>query len=235
VSRSAIAKGQSPGSIDLQQDGVQLLAEALGGYLQEVERYRAICQQHQHTAAIHMKGKELQIYRLFDRSADATEQLRTASELLPPWEESVFWKYEGDAWKKLHRDVEARMKKHQKLMPILTKGIEFNNLPMLIHAYKFEPDPMMKVELIVPHSEAMDAELPLRILALALECHDYLLPAYVTHPLPPYTRHETKFATVWEYLSATMPPELFASQASTVPREGVLPRQKWSGKPGPPL
>lgn len=105
------------------------------------------------------------------------------------------------------------MEKHNKQHPIITRGISWEGiLSVLIHAYKFEPDPVMKVELIVPTYENPVPELPLKVIAATLQCHEQLVPAYIAEALPMYNHHEAKFETLWEYLSRTMPKNLDATR-----------------------
>lgn len=193
------------------ENGILPLVKGIYAYLQEIDHYRSVCERHAATAAIHTKGEALQVYRLFARDADAARTLHQVTKSLPSWEESCFWKGDGQCWKKLQRDVESRMQKHSEQHPIVTKGIAWRSMPVLIHAYKFEPDPMMKVELMVPKISLRSNELPIARLANVLECHEYLLPSYSAKALPLYHRHDVNFLTLGEYLSRTMPPSLYAS------------------------
>jgi hypothetical protein len=197
-----------------QENGSQLLAEALHRYRQEIIEQSELCKRHTPSAAIHTKGKELQLYRLFERDEAVATQLRRATDTLPSWKEALEWDSDGKKWEKLERDVTARMSKHQELLPIVTKGIAWEGRPMLVHAYKFEADPMMKVELVLPHVERELPVLPLRILAQALGCHEYLVPQELAQARPPYERHETDFITIPEYLSQTMPAALYATEVT---------------------
>lgn len=214
-----------------ESDGLEMLAEAVHLYLGEIEECRAICELHKDTAAIHTKGKELQVFRMFKRDDTAITYLKNMTKQMPGWEESPHWLATGQKWQKLERDVTSRMKKHTKQIPIATKGVDWEGTPILIHAYKFETDPNMKLELILPDYESDTTPLPIQAIAEALRCHDHLLPQYMATALPPYERHETAFQTIPEYLAAHMPPARYASHCLTsmgcapVFREGVLPHQ----------
>lgn len=205
------------------EDGIDLMADAIYDYLSEIEECRVVCERHAATAAVHDRGKELQIYRMMKNEEGSIACLRTSAGLVPNWEESVFWKGGGRQWSKLESQVKSRMAKNKELLPILTQGIEFEGIPMLIHAYKYECDPYWKNEILVPkqYLEVMQ-ELPLQVVASVLRCHELLVPDYVTQPLPPYTRHEAKFLTIWDYLSRKMPPELYATQS--LPKNRALVR-----------
>ena len=190
-------------------DGTEALAEGLYIFLKEVQGYRATCLKHEGTAAIHDAGKELQVYRMFKRDDAVARQLFRASEALPSWGESLYWSSDGDRWEKLQRDIMARMKKHKKQHPIITRGVSWEGLPVLIHAYKYEPDPFMKVELVMPAVTSVLPPLPLKTIADALRCHEFLIPDYMTVALPPYQGHATDFLTIREYLSSAMSPNLY--------------------------
>ncbi|MDD5055781.1 MAG: hypothetical protein PHZ00_05960 [Candidatus Peribacteraceae bacterium] len=197
----------------LANNGSASLTEAILSYLQEVQEQRALVARHEGSAAIHTaSSKQLEVYRMFERNAETAQALRSAAEKLPSWENALYWKQEGGKWETIAREIEARMVKHSKLHPILSRGIVWNNRPMFVHAYKYEPDPRMKIELVLPSVPSPMPELPLRIIAEALQCHDYLVPEYTAKPLPPYEGHDANFLTLSEYLSQTMPTELYATQ-----------------------
>ncbi len=103
------------------------------------------------------------------------------------------------------------MEKHGKLHAILTTGIVWEGIPLIVHAYKFEPDPVMKVELVLPEIPEPLHELPLKMIATMLRCLDHIVPEFIATPLPPYVRHEAKFMTIKEYLLHTMPAGLYAT------------------------
>ena len=198
------------------------LSGALLSYLQEVQEQHALVERHEGYVAIHTASKQLEVYRMFERNAETAQALRTAAERLPSWDQTPFWKQENNRWEKLAHEIEARMARHSKQHPILTRGIAWNNRPVLIHAYKFEPDPRMKVELILPTIPSLLPELPLRTLAQALQCHEYLIPSYIAKPVPPYEGHDTNFDTLSQYLSRTMPQGLYASQCFPSPPLNVV-------------
>ncbi len=192
-----------------------MLADAMYAYLQEMEECRVICERHEKTSAIHTRGQSLQIYRQFKRDEFTARQIRTTTEDLPSWEQSIYWVKDGflaKAWKKMQNEVELRMAKHSKLHPIITRGIAWEGRPILVHAYKFEPDPVMKVELVMGMYESPVPELPLQVIASLLRCHQFIVPDYIAPPLSPWDHHETKFSTIWEHLSRTMSPGLYATQ-----------------------
>jgi hypothetical protein len=196
----------------LATDALNSFAHAAHLYLSETEEYRAQCMKHAKTAAIHTRGNELQVYRMFKRDEATARHMHEAAKSLPSWEESPHWKSQKDEWKRIATNVTKRMERHSEQHPIITKGIVINGVPMLIHAYKFEPDPTMKLELVLPEYPGSDAEMPLKRIATALEGHERLVPQFIASAIPPYSHHEARFLTLGEYLTDKMPSSLYATQ-----------------------
>lgn len=188
------------------------LVSALGKYMQITQEQCNICSQFQKTAAVHTKGKTLQVYRMFDRNAKIAENIRTVSSSINTWDSLSDWSSLGSEWNTLQKGIESRMERHTKQVPILTKGIAWEGRPILIHAYKFEPDPFMKLELLAPKKAVEEQELPLSIMASILRCHRVLVPDFLANARAPYERHETEFETISNYLSQTMPKGLYATE-----------------------
>ncbi len=192
-------------------DGLSMLTQTYYAYLQEIHAAYLICKQHEKTAAIHNRGIELQVYSLYQRDAETAEAIRNNAALLPGWEESPYHKADGMKWETMKKQIDRRMAKHSKLHPIITRGVDFEDCPMLVHAYKFEPDPIMKIELVLPNYQCEVQPLPIHVVAVALQCLDFLVPSYVSKPLAPFDHHETKFSTILEYLRRVMPKDAAAS------------------------
>lgn len=190
------------------------ISKAYSLYLRHISDQYALCAKHELTTAIHTKGKVLQVYRQYDRDEKTAKQIREVTDALPSWEALPYWKISASHLQKVEREVSMRMRKHSKQHPIVTKGVEFEGRPILIHAYKFEPDPIMKLELIIPELklESIQPELPLQRVASAIRCHEFIVPTFITLPKAPYAGHETEFLTVSEYLRKTMPKNTYATQ-----------------------
>jgi len=194
-------------------DGLHLLATGIFSYLREIHDYRDVCLRHEKTAAIHNTDSgALEVYRMFDRKDETAAQLHRSLKLLPSWQESPYWVENGKQWEELKSDIGSRVEKHTKQCHIALQGIVWENIPMLIHAYKFDGDPKMKLEIVVPPFNSPFRVLPLRLVAEALRLHEFLIPEHVAKPCPPYAGHEARFLTPWEYLSTSMPPSLYASR-----------------------
>jgi len=181
-------------------------------YLQDLDRSRTVCIKHSKTAAIHDCGEDLQVYRMFSSSTKVAKQLHTAAAALTGWEESIYWPLDRFKWEKLKGEVESRVKRHSKQYEIVSKGVLWEEIPILIHAYKFDCDPRLKIELVAPECGRVLPMLPVRLMASILRCHDFLVPAHIANPGPYYAGHEDRFLTISEYLSLHTPPELYAAK-----------------------
>ncbi len=191
------------------QGGFQSLAEALYRFAADQKRQADLCMQYEATSAIHGDGSRYELYRMYPCNSDLIDCLRANTNALRGWDSACLWDFEGMKWEKLERDVRARMAKHGKLEPIITRGIEWKNRPFLIHAYKFSTDPRMKVELLLPDSQFSKPEFSLRAVSMGLELHEFLLPEYRAKALPSYAGHEASFLTLREYLSQRLPKDLY--------------------------
>lgn len=189
------------------------IAKAINLYLREVEDQRALCLKHHQTTAIHDKGQELQIYRQFDRAEEIASSIRKFGDLLPSWDTTLEWADQKNNLLSLQKSIERRMERHSKQHAVYTRGVAWGHRPVLIHAYKFEPDPVLKLEIVLPGIKRHIEELPIHIICSALRCHEYLVPEFIAKPKPPYERHKIDFLTLTEYLTKTMPKDLYATQA----------------------
>ncbi len=218
----ALHKNAFVQSMQSDTDGINSLTGGLLSYLQEIQGQQKVIKHHADTAAIHNASKQLEVYRMFASSSAVAESLRKSAKALPSWDTNQYWKKEGSKWEKLKSEIEARMERHTKQHAVFTKDIAWNDRVILIHAYKFEPDSRMKIELVVPALPSPLPELPSKIIADVLTCHEYLVPEYIAKPLPFYKSHDANFQSLTEYLSHNMPPELYASQCFPPPRVNVV-------------
>ncbi|MFA5800052.1 MAG: hypothetical protein WC840_03785 [Candidatus Peribacteraceae bacterium] len=191
---------------------LQNLGEVLLGYLKDIDYQYALCHKHEKTTAIHRKGKELQVYRMYQSSGKLAEHLHKAVAKLPGWEESAYWEINNKSWEKIRKEVENRVEQHSSQFHVSCRGVLWESTPILVHAYKFDADKYLKIELILPEYKSPLQILPLKRITAAIECHEFLVPELIAKPKPPYAGHETDFLTLTEYLSRTMPPELYATR-----------------------
>lgn len=191
--------------------GLTGVAAALHAYLHQVESDRALCMKCNATAAIHTRGKALQLYRVFEVVDGIVPEVKRATEKLHDWSVLPEAKQEQPLWNDELKEVAMRTKKHKSQHELITSGIEWEGRPVIAHAYKFEPDSVWKMELVVP-SSYQEKQLPVSYIASLLRLHEYLVPEFLSKPLAPYVHHEAQFDAITEYLSREMPKDLYTSK-----------------------
>jgi hypothetical protein len=149
------------------------ISSALSAYLLEVQRDHVLCRQNEKKSAVHEKGKSLQIYRMYQAKAEIMDRVRFAAKSLRSWEKLPCWKHCGVRWDKSAAEVAARVEAHAYQNALLTQRVIWEQRPILIHAYKFEPDTHMKIELLPMKCLVHELDNPLKEMASVLRCHDY--------------------------------------------------------------
>jgi len=197
-------------------DNLNALCRALHSFVVEIGTQRDLCIRNRDTTAIHAKGKELGVYRMYERDEKPIKHLRDAAAALPPWKDALLADWEGAEWDRVKAQIDNRVERHTKLETIVSRGVAWKGHPVCIHAYKFEAEPRFKVELEMLGSIAKRPEQSLKILSEALECHDFLIPTVVALPKPPYEKHEAAFYTIDEYLSRNLPSDMYDLYASHI-------------------
>ena len=193
-------------------DNLRYFTVAFRMYLEEIEAMRSYCMKHSKTTAIHTRGHELQVYRMYESKGKTAQYIHEMLAPFPEWEESPYWFSHGESWLRLKEEVEIRVNRHSNQCHIACQGIIWNNEPMLVHVYKFDTDKYLKVELIIPTNHGFLPVLPLRRITDAIQVHEHLVPEFIAKPKPPYTGHEMKFISLSDYLSREMPKGLYASE-----------------------
>lgn len=198
-------------------ENLDALCRALGSFFEEFGAQRDLCIRNRNMTAIHAKGKELGVYRMYDRQEEAIKQLRDATAALPSWDDAALFDWEGNDWNKIKSEIDRRTHRHKKLETVVSRGVTWRGRPVCIHAYKFEVDPVFKVELEMLGTPAKRPEFALKTLADALECHEFLIPSEVCMPRSPYVKHEAAFLTIDEYLSRNLPSDMYDLYAPQTP------------------
>ena len=193
-------------------DGISMLSTAINLYLSEIDSCRDICLRNEKTAAIHDCGKELQLYRMFSRKRQTADQIRKAVSVLPSWKKSHYYEVYGAEWEKLKGEIYNRIEKHTKQYHVLLGGVIWEDEPVLVHVYKFDNDPRIKVELVVPPYKSLIPILPLKCIASLLRFHEYIVPELIAKPLYPFEGHDVQFLTVKGYLLMHMKKESYCAQ-----------------------
>ena len=189
-----------------------LLAEALGSYLDEVAQYRSLCTKHEVTTGLCEEGEALHVLRLFPASDVIARHLCQAAARLPSWNESTAWKGNKQEWQELERSMRSRRAGCEQQSPLVTRGIAWDDLPLLLFADTRKRDSVLKIDLLIPPLREDLPLLPLRTIAQTLLCHAYLVPEVISPPLPLSKLHGDRASAISEYLKRTMPHLLYASQ-----------------------
>lgn len=190
------------------------LASALSEHFRENGGMIDVCRRNEKIAAVHDGGDDqLEVYRLFERDAKTATHMRRSAENLPPASKTDHWKDYGVMWEQSAKQMEQRMTQKGQI-PIVTRWIAWEGLPVWVHGYKFDAHPNMKLELILPDAVRPIKDHPLRRMSTVLRCHEFLVPQSVAKPLAPYDRHETKFQTIIEYLLKELPEDMYTVRAS---------------------
>jgi hypothetical protein len=195
---------------DVDNDGLPDALAAVRAYLAELDAYRSAVLRCEPWATVRDRKDGLRVRQDVALADGAAESLRAAVRRLPGWDETVWWPSERKLWKSLlYRErAEARVASRRLAM---LRGVSWNGRPVLASAWA-DGDSRLAVELILPPLPSDLPELPLRRVALALRCHEHLLPTSVTPPLTPPVPLAGGHLTVRGYLSRAMPKNTAASQ-----------------------
>lgn len=198
----------SESSLEVPGDGLDLIAQSLHAYLQDVHRNRAICRRHENTATVRQDNSILRVTKRFaDRPETVRFLLRSAGKL-PNWEQF--------RWPSTSMSVLQRLASKAGVAalgggsPVYVRGLFCDERPVLLHVYR-PPTPELCVEVSLPVLSGDVQELSLTALAKALLCHEYLIPDSVATPLPVDAETMSRFG-VQVYLQRTMLKNLYASK-----------------------
>jgi hypothetical protein len=196
-----------------EDNGLASVAAALGRYLEEIDGYRRLCDGHRSTAAIRTPMKWLQVARSFEDTPDMVRRLQEVLQKLQPWEESYYWARLGTQWEAFKKRSAAHITPPGGAIEhLVLRGFVWMHTPVLGHVYRLPGHAGVSVELSAPPLPTDLPVLPLRALALLLDCHESLVPPRLAAAIPLKAHQQAKSWTVKEYLSRTMPPRLYASR-----------------------
>jgi hypothetical protein len=190
--------GSPPGEPE-RVDGLTCLAGAVYAYLREIDAYRGVCSRCAGTAVVRERAAWLEVTRWYKPTDEALTHLGSALGRLPE-----------------HRPTQARREGYRREAgddsPItLPRHITWEHRPAVVRSSLTGSDARTLQVTLLLHREAGDLpELPLRTLASALLCHEFLLPEVIASPLPP--GRAPRSLSVRAYLLRAMPPNLYAGQ-----------------------
>ena len=188
-------------------NALALLMEGISAYLREIDSYRAVCRRHEGTAIVDERAGDVRVGRSFESSRRTLGHLKSAMQLLP--------RSYGDAPRRSghdrygrHPQSLARIVKHD-LPCLLQCAVVWEGRRHIVHARRRTSPAVLSVDLFISPLESGLPELPLRTVAMALRCHEFLVPDIIALPLA--VRPDEKHG-VREYLKRAIPPNLSASQ-----------------------
>jgi hypothetical protein len=168
------------------------LADAFCAYLLEIDGYCDVCRRCEETAVVHERLAGLEVARFYEFRDPTLSHLRSALGVLGG------------------NDEIAQSRKHL-FTPLLRYSLLWEHRLVLVAASLFPADAtLLQVTLFLPHVESDLPELPLRTLAHALLCHEFLVPELIASPRPP--PRLPRSLSVFDYLQRAMPEKLYASQ-----------------------
>ena len=192
-------------------NGLACLTEGIQAYLQEIGGYRAVCRRHEGTTTVDMHEGELRVARCFENSGETVAHLTSAVRLLPGLPGSAAGGRSGNDGTVRHGGSAARKAGRHDPPCIVRRDIVWEGRRLLVHACLRPSSGVLRVDLCVFRWESDLPELPLRTVATALRCHEFLVPDGVALPLP-VPAEEGQGLGVRDYLTRAMPPNLLAGQ-----------------------
>jgi hypothetical protein len=168
------------------------LADAISAYLLEIDGYCDVCRRCEKAVVVHKRSAGIEVARFFEFRDATLSHLRSALGVLGG------------------NDEIALARKHLSA-PLLRYSLSWKHRRLLVAASLFQADmALLQVTLFLPHLVSDLPELPLRTLAHALLCHEFLLPEPIAFPRPPPRLPQA--LSVFDYLQRAMPEKLYASQ-----------------------
>jgi hypothetical protein len=192
-------------------DGLSLLAQGFDLYLSELDRYRALCLQHESSTVISAWGPQPLVRRKFEVRASTLSFVCSRVEQFPPWQRTPHFGVEQKRWEHLRRGLLARSASDPGSRPLLCRGIAWEDRAFLVHAFACGSTPVLHVGLLPLPTPSDLPELPLRAVADTLRCHEALLPnlAALDNDAPDAAGD---WLTIRHHLARATPQNLYASQ-----------------------
>lgn len=183
-------------------DAMACLVQGLVTYFQEVEGYRAVCRRHEGTAVVREARDGLWVVRCFADGGRACAHLASALRLLSTPDDAAgdHARDESRRWAIAGRSSRSALQAH----------VSWEGRQALVRARTRQAVLKVEVQILPPAGDLPD--LPLRALATALCCHEFLVPDGVAPALPCPPHSGARGDSIREYLTHAMPPKLAARQ-----------------------
>jgi hypothetical protein len=179
-------------------DGSASLAAGLYAYLQEVDGYRIVCRRHGGKAAVDAQEGGVRVTRCFESGSATVAHLQVATQLLPRWKRRI-------------SEERGAGKRRDGPRLLVQCDVLWEGRRLLVEAFQPSSTAVLHVELSLWPWESDLPELPLRMVATALRCHEFLLPDGIARPLP-VPADGRGGREIRAYLMHAMPKNLYASQ-----------------------
>jgi len=177
------------------------IVQGLFGYLQELDGYRVVCLRSAETAAVSPQQGGIQVIRHFDGTPSLIAHLEAVVPLLPP--------------RSRRARVEAARPEiplRPDLRPVIAHAGVWEARDVVVEVQVSSGPAAKQVEVGLFLSEIDVPELPLRMLATALRCHEFLVPHDIAPALQLPSEEVEGIQTIHQYLERAMPRNLAASQ-----------------------
>jgi hypothetical protein len=192
---------------ELNGGALDLLTEALTGYLDELDESRALCLRHEEATEVCTTPSGLHVTQHVPWNTAAASTVCSAGKAMAGWQQSVFWKTEGQSWAK--REQDARRYVGRNLL--LIRGVAWEGRPLLLCVSRQPKAGLLRVKVILLSLPVDLPELPVHQAASALRCLEHLLPRKA-HSLPLSSLPKRGSLGLREFLMRTTPQNLAASQ-----------------------
>jgi hypothetical protein len=180
------------------------LTTGLYAYLTEVDAYGVICRRHRGRVLVGDDG-DVAVIRSFQETEKALAHLQIALTTMPPCPV-------GPAKGKSPRRPQTCgwWTSKEVITSVLQRTILWEGRRCSVHVWRIEPCSVLNVAVVLRPFGGDVPELPLRKVAIALRCHEALVPltvaeASIVDPIRPLLAME-------DYLRRAMPSNLWASQ-----------------------
>lgn len=155
------------------EQNLKQLASCILDFVMELDGYRQTCICHDKSTAVTLaKNGTLWIRKKYKWSDSMQEIVQRTLSVLDGWEESPWWN-SSRQWNELQKRVE------QKEKPLFCKGVDWEGWPMLVSVEIDQDVATVATASPLVGSETLP-ELPLRKATMALKCHEFLVPEWVT-------------------------------------------------------
>jgi hypothetical protein len=188
-------------------DGLGDIAAALAAYLAELDVDRDVCRRHGQDAAARSAADGISVLRAFEAADAVVTALRAAVLALPGWKHSASWPTGKELGDHLMSDRKSAATRR-----VVLRGVAWEGWPVLVHAFMNAAGDRLAIALDSPAVPLDLGELPLRIVARALRCHEHLVPTALAVPLPFDPSGADGALPVAEFLQRTTPQSLAAGQ-----------------------